>query len=289
MYTIENEYLSATINPRGAELDSLYNKREGQEYMWNGDSRFWGKKSPVLFPIVGTLKDNKYLFQNKEYELGRHGFAREKNFKVSAETPTSITFSLEDDEETLKVYPFQFRFSLVYALNDKSLSVTYLVENKGGSKMYFSVGGHPAFRLPIADGFSYEDYFLLFNEEETTGRWPISADGLIEETPELFLNETDRLPLTKELFEKDAIVLKYLQSNEVELKSDKDTRGFKFSFDGFPFLGIWAAKGADFVCIEPWCGIADGVTGSGKLEDKEGIVELEKGGAFERSWRVTFP
>jgi len=286
MYTIENDSLKVAINPLGAELTSLFNKGNGYEYMWNGDAKFWAKKSPVLFPIVGTLKNNSYSINAKSYELSRHGFAREKVFTISNQTATSISFELQNDEQTLSVYPFQFSFSLIYTIEKNNLTVTYVVKNIGNDEMLFSVGAHPAFKLPIADELAYEDYYLLFNKTENAGRWPISAVGLIESAPTALLENTNRLPLTKSLFYKDAIVLKNLASDSLELKSDKHPIGFTFTFKGFPYLGIWAAKDADFICIEPWCGIADSVNSNQVFGDKEGIVKLGAGEMFERSWGV---
>lgn len=287
MNTIENDLLKVVINSLGAELNSLFSKRNGHEFMWNGDPKFWPKRSPALFPIVGTLKNNSYSTNGKSYELGRHGFAREKVFTVTNQTATSISFELKSDEQTLSVYPFQFSFSLIYTIKGNNLSVTYLVKNNGGDEMLFSVGAHPAFKLPIADEVAYEDYYLLFNKTENAGRWPISAAGLIDSVPIALLENTNRLPLTKSLFYKDAIVLKNLASDSVELKSDKDPVGFTFSFKGFPYLGIWAAKDADFVCIEPWCGIADSVNSNQVLGDKEGIMKLAAGEVFKRSWGIS--
>jgi len=286
MYTIENDLLKAVINPLGAELSSLFNKTNGHEYMWSGDAKFWAKQSPVLFPIVGTLKDNCYSINGKNYELSRHGFAREKVFTVTNQKAASISFELENDEQTLSVYPFQFSFSLIYAIEGNSLIVTYLVKNNGTDKMLFSLGAHAAFKLPISDELAYNDYYLLFNKTENAGRWPISATGLIGSAPTALLENTNRLPLTKSLFYKDAIVLKNLGSDAVELKSDKHPVGFTFTFKGFPYLGIWAAKDADFICIEPWCGIADGVNSNQVLAEKEGIVKLAAAEVFERSWGV---
>ncbi len=286
MYTIENEILKVAVNPAGAELTSLFNKKTGLEYMWSGDAKFWGKQSPVLFPIIGTLKDNKYFLEGKTYQLGRHGFAREKTFSVVEHGNTSIHFKLESDEQTLKIYPFQFSCSLIYSVVENRLSVTYLVENKGAERMHFSIGGHPAFKLPLVDDLLYEDYFLLFNKNENAGRWPISADGLIEEVAIPLLQDTNQLPLSKSLFYKDAIVLKHLQSDEVQVKSARHPAGLSFTFTGFPYLGIWAAKDAPFICIEPWCGIADSVGSNQDFTEKEGIVNLPAGESFERTWRV---
>ncbi|MDO9374077.1 MAG: aldose 1-epimerase family protein [Ferruginibacter sp.] len=286
MFTIENEFLSATINPKGAELTSLIHKSTGQEFLWSGDAAFWGKHSPVLFPIVGTLKNDRFIYKDQSYQLGRHGFAREKKFEVGTHTATSLTLTLNDDEETLKLFPFHFRLYLIYQLEEQKLSLTYLVNNLTDGEMYFSVGGHPAFKVPLNDELSYVDYYLQFNKSENAGRWPISKDGLLETTPVDLMQGSDKLPLSKKLFEQDALVIKNMASSEVKLICDKDSAGFTFNYDGFPFLGIWAAKGADFVCIEPWCGVADSVDSSQKIEEKEGIVRLEKSEKFERTWSV---
>ena len=288
MYTIENDLLKIKINPTGAELSSVFNKLNELEYLWSGDVNFWGKKSPVLFPVVGTLKNNRYYYNGKSYELTRHGFAREMIFVVAEQGPGSITFNIQSNERTLRDFPFYFSFSIKYVLVENSLSVSYSIVNKGSSEMYFSVGGHPAFKVPVKEELEYEDYYLLFDKVEDAGRWPISKEGLIEPQPVVsVLNNTDRVQLSKELFYGDALVFKQLQSQQVQLRSDKDTAGLIFDFQGFPFVGIWAAKDADFVCIEPWCGIADSVDSSQDIKEKEGIITLDAGSVFERTWMVT--
>ena len=288
MYQLENDRLQIRIDAKGAELKSVYSKPFALEYMWGADPAYWAKTSPVLFPIVGALKENTYQFEGQQYQLSRHGFARDKVFNVTAQSANSLTFSIESDEESLALYPFPFTFSIIYTLSGDELTVGYRVQNNGEAPMFFSVGGHPAFKLPLVEGTRYEDYQLLFEKEETAGRWPISKDGLIEKTPRPLLQQTRALPLTKELFSKDAVVLKHLQSNWVQLQSDKTPHGWRFSFPHFPFLGLWAAPGADFVCIEPWCGIADSVDSNKQLPDKEGIVRLSSNEDFNVQWRVQF-
>ncbi|MGZ5247054.1 MAG: aldose 1-epimerase family protein [Flavitalea sp.] len=283
MVRIENETLTILINEMGAELTSVTGRKAEIEYMWSGDPTFWGKHSPVLFPIVGTLKDNTYRYKGKEYKLPRHGFAREKKFTVSED---GSTFSLSSDEETRKVYPFDFLLNIQYVLNENRLTVNYLVENKGETDMYFSLGAHPAFAVPIGKTGNYEDHFLEFNKEENADKWPITKEGLISSTPEPFLNNQKFIPLTKSLFEKDALVLKGLKSDCVSIRSNKDDNGIDFHFEGFPYFGIWAAKDADFVCLEPWCGIADSETHNQDLETKEGINKLVMGEKFSRSWSI---
>lgn len=287
MQIIEDQFLKVSINPLGAELVSLFNKENNTEYMWNADPAFWGKSSPVLFPIVGALKNNQYFYQGKTYTLPRHGFARERVFSVEVQKEDSITFLLKEDEESLKVFPFPFEFRLIYTLVEKTLSVSYSVKNTGSDEMYFSVGGHPAFAVPLSEDTVYEDYYLEFNQTEDFPRWELADGGSIKKEATRFLENTNRLALTKELFYQDALVFKHQKSTEVILKSDKVSKQLKFTFENFPFLGIWAAINANFVCIEPWCGIADSENHEQELTEKEGIEVLASDQIFLRTWSVS--
>lgn len=283
---LENEYLTVAINAKGAELTSIVHKQHQLEYMWNGNPAVWGKHSPVLFPIVGTLKNNRYIFEGKTYELPRHGFARDKNFEVAEQKEEAAIFSLASDDKTLDSYPFPFVFLVKYKIIESTLSVEYEVMNTGSSNMYFSVGAHPAFAIPLVNDTKYEDYNLQFEQQEPLLRWPISVDGLIENKPVAVKQENNCLPLTKELFSTDALVFKRLKSSVISIQSASTPHGLHFYFQGFPFLGLWAAKGGGFVCIEPWCGIADSVDSNQQLLDKEGIEMLAAGKTWNRSWQV---
>ncbi len=286
MHFLSNEVLSVEIAAKGAELQSIYHLQNKLEYLWSGDAKYWAKKSPVLFPLVGGLKNNQYNYNGNAYQLGRHGFARDNEFNVLERTPDSITFSLRSNEQTKIVYPFDFLFKVKYSLKDSQLTVAFIVENTGDYELLFSVGAHPAFAVPIDKNLQYEDYYLQFNKTENAGRWPLSADGLIEANSIQLLQNETKLPLNKELFYKDAIVLKHLKSDSISIVSDKSAKGIKVSFDGFPYMGIWAAKDADFVCIEPWYGIADNVNSNGKLTDKEGIIKLPSNQIFEAAYKI---
>jgi len=312
MFFIENQQLKISIHPKGAELQGLYHKGHQLDYLWNGDAAFWGKHSPLLFPIVGTLKDNLYYYQGKAFSLPRHGFARDRVFEAESQAADSITFLLRSDESTRAVYPFDFELRVIYRLTAEGMSTTYQVKNpadrsaggaqsagtgvgqsqagsgNGQSPLYFSVGGHPAFRVPVVPDTPYSDYYLEFDKAETLPRWPISKDGLIEREPQPLLQDTRTLPLTKDLFARDALVFKHPVSSGVALRSARTERGLRMDFPGFPYLGIWAAPNADFVCIEPWCGIADPVESDQQLVNKEGINRLEPGGVFEKTWTLTF-
>lgn len=286
IYSIQNNELSVAISSKGAELQSIIHKDFGLEYMWSGDASFWGKKSPVLFPIVGGLKNNTYQYNGQSYTLPRHGFARDMEFEITEQEKDAITFTLSSNAETWAKYPFEFNFSLRYTLQNNKLYVSYIVNNTGNDDLLFSVGGHPAFKVPLGEGTVFEDYYLQFSSIEDAGRWPLSADGLIENSTIPFLENTGQLALTKSLFYKDALVFKHLRSNRISVLSNKTPHGLRVSFDGFPYMGIWNAKDADFVCIEPWCGIADSVGVTGELENKEGINVLEPNHQFERTWSV---
>ncbi len=287
MFTIEDQQLRIIIHSKGAELQSIFHKGLQTEYMWSGDPAFWGKHSPLLFPIVGTLKDNTYCYADKAYHLARHGFARDQEFEVESQSPDSITFLLRSDDASRAVFPFEFELRVSYRLQPQGLTTTYRIDNPGQAPLYFSVGGHPAFRVPLASGTDYTDYYLEFDQQEDAPRWPISKDGLIEREPQPFLQSQQKISLTKELFARDALVFKGLRSSGITLRSARTERGLRMDFPGFPFLGIWAASGADFVCIEPWCGIADSVDSNQQWTEKEGINRLEAGGNFERTWKLT--
>ncbi|MDE3235973.1 MAG: aldose 1-epimerase family protein [Bacteroidota bacterium] len=288
MYQISNQYLEVSIAAKGAELQSIYNKHTKLEYMWGGDPAFWSKKSPVLFPIVGGLKNNTYYFNKQAYSLNRHGFARDSMFEVTQQSANSITFSIASNEETRKIYPFDFHFSIIYTLQNEELIVTYAVNNTGNHELFFSVGAHPAFKVPLTEGTTFTDYYLLFNTPENIGRWPLSAEGLIEKKTIPVLQNEQELPLTKALFFSDALVFKQLRSNTISIVSHQHKHGVSITFDGFPYMGIWSAKHADFVCIEPWCGIADSVDTTQQLSDKEGILQLQPQANFQVSWKGRF-
>ncbi|HEY4064295.1 MAG TPA: aldose 1-epimerase family protein [Puia sp.] len=287
MFTVENQQLKISIHPKGAELQSIFHKGHQLEYMWNGDPVFWGKHSPLLFPIVGTLKGNTFYYQDKGWSLSRHGFARDMEFTAEQQQQDSITFLLKSSAATKGRFPFDFELRVIYGLTSDGLTTTYQVKNPSTAILYFSAGGHPAFKVPIVPGTDYTDYYLEFDEAITAPRWPISKEGLIETTPLPLLDHTRRLPLTKELFAKDALVLKHPPTTSISLRSDRTPRGLRMDFPGFPYLGLWAAPGADFLCIEPWCGIADSTNSNQQWVNKEGINRLEPGATFERTWTLT--
>lgn len=286
IHKLKNEQLEITVKEQGAELTSIFSEPFNLEYLWQADPVFWPRHAPVLFPIVGKLKDNKYYFEGKDYSLNQHGFARDKTFKFMPSANTNeLIFVLKDDAETLATYPFHFEFHVVYTLHENTLQVIYKVINTGNSEMCFSLGGHPAFNCPLHENESFEDYFLEFNCNENAEKW-LLENGLRSGKTEIVLDNEKILPLTEELFADDALVFKNLKSTSVKLKSKRTENGLDFNFIGFPYLGIWKKPGAHFICIEPWFGVADDVNTDQEFSTKEGVLMLEAGEKFVCNYSI---
>jgi galactose mutarotase-like enzyme len=286
IFFIENDELKIAISSNGAELQSIFNKTNSTEYLWDANPNFWAKKSPILFPIVGGLKNNQYSFNGETFSLNRHGFAREKEFEVNQISKTRIHFILHSTQESLNNYPFHFKLTVEYSIINNQLFCKYVVENLGNDEMYFSIGAHPAFKVPLDKETKFDDWFLEFNSIENANIFPLTNEGLLETNSIPFFQNTKHLPLKKDLFYKDALVFKDLQSNKISLKSISSKRGLTMQFDDFNFFGIWSAKNADFVCLEPWCGVADSTNSTGDITKKEGINKLNSNEIFNRTWSI---
>jgi galactose mutarotase-like enzyme len=277
--TISNSNLTAQINHFGAELFSLKNSKN-KEYIWEGNPEFWGKHSPILFPIVGTLKNNSYFHNGKEYHLPRHGFAREMEFKLIEKTKKSATFSLFSSIETRKVYPFDFELQICYSLEENKLNIDYKVINKNDFMMPFSIGAHPAFALTG----NFENYSLEFQQQEIL-KYHLLEDGLISNSTNEIPLDNRQLGLNYLLFENDALVLKKLESKSITIIQNTVPL-LKVNFTDFPNLGIWTVKNGPFLCIEPWFGYSDTLEVYDELSKKEGIQLLEKNETFESNFSV---
>ena len=286
MIILNNETLKVSIATLGAELQNIYNKQTGLEYLWDANPVFWPRRSPVLFPVVGGIKNGGYDYNGKTYHFNRHGFAKEMEFEVESKSESSATLVLKTSDASLNMYPFYFKFSIVYTIIGNELEVKYVVENKGTELMYFSVGAHPAFKVPLTANENYDDYYLSFSEEENAGIYPIASDGLILNSSVPYLENTNKLPLKKELFYNDALIFKDLKSTSISILNNNNKNGLTVSYEGMPYMGIWSFRDADFVCIEPWCGLGDTETTTGNIVDKEGIVVLKEAETFSRSWKV---
>ncbi|WP_438966504.1 aldose 1-epimerase family protein [Flavobacterium sp.] len=263
---IKDKNYSASILHFGAELESF--TKDNTNYIWSVDEQFWNKTSPVLFPIVGGLKNNSYEIDGNEYELPRHGFARNFNFKVIETTENSVTFSLKENETTLQVYPFEFELQLKYVLNENKLSLIYSVENNSKNIMPFNIGAHPAFSIPS----NFNEYSLHFNKEEKLLSHQLENDLFSGKTIGI-QSKNQQLALNYTLFDKDALVFKNIESKEFELHFNNKPY-IKISFSDFKHLGIWTKPNAPFLCIEPWMGYADKSNSNGKLFEKESIQTI---------------
>ena len=268
--TISNSILTATIHPKGAELISLQTTASKREYIWNGDPAFWGKHSPILFPIVGTLRNNSYRYNDQTYTLSRHGFARDLVFQIKSQASDKVVFSLQADAVTQQLYPFPFVLEVTYALDNAVLTISYTVINEGKETMPYAIGGHPAFALSKP----FTDYSLQFEADDALSCYLLDADLLSEQQLELPLI-AKRLPLSYSLFENDALIFKSLQSKYIQL-CEQHTPILNFGFEGFPHFGIWTKQDAPFLCLEPWAGYSDTVNADGFIMHKEGIQFLER-------------
>ncbi|EAF9425388.1 TPA_asm: aldose 1-epimerase family protein [Listeria monocytogenes] len=288
MIKLENEVLLVEMKTAGAELTRIFHKDTGLEYLWNADSKFWGRHSSVLFPTVGRLVEDTYLVDGKPYHLGQHGFARDRDFQVIEQTEKSVRFELDADEDSLAVYPYKFKLSIIYTIEKNTVAVSYEVENTDNKRIYFSIGAHPAFNLPLTDGTTFEDYYLDFGTEENLETLCLEGPYRSGEIKKVVDKPAQYLPLSYDLFKNDALIFEALKQKEMTIKSDKTPHFVKVSFPEFPFVGVWTAKpGTPFLCIEPWYGIADGAGESVELRDKAGIEHLEPEAVFASEYEIT--
>lgn len=276
--TISNTIISAEINSLGAELSSL--KKDLKNHIWTVDEKFWNKTSPILFPIVGCLKDHSYKIKNKSYSLPRHGFARNFEFTITKISSHSVTFSLSENKQILANYPFQFELEVCYTLEENKLIIGYSVKNNSNSKMPFSIGAHPAFAIDS----DFENYSLQFENDSNLITHELEGE-LFSEKKRIINLKKNILPLSYSLFEKDALVFKKMNSKNALLLKDQKPY-IKVNFENFPHLGIWTKKNAPFLCIEPWHGYADSMNSNGNIFEKEGIITLNEKEVFETSFSI---
>jgi len=285
---LENGSLIVEINDHGAELNKLFSKKHNIDFLWCGNSKFWGRKAPILFPIVGSLKDNETIIDDKIYNMTQHGFARDCTFKLINKSKNRVTYSLIANEETTKKFPYNFELLISYTLNENSIEVLWNVKNNDSKTMYFSIGAHPAFNLPFNSGENLEDYYLAFNTNKNVERYIIQAPYIKEKT---IVKAPKDIFINPELFANDALI--YSAIDEVTLKSKNNDMALKLSFKDFPFVGIWSPfyketrTMAPFLCIEPWYGIADLIDTTKVFKNKLGVNKIEVGEEFNASYEIT--
>jgi len=287
MTTLENDHLRIAIRPKGAELTSIFHKTTGIEHLWQADPTVWAWHAPNLFPVVGGCLYNQLLVDGKTYPIERHGFARQSIFDTTESSANHAVFSLRSSDVTRVHFPFEFEFQIIYELNGPSLSITYRVVNEDDQTVFFSVGAHPAFAVPFKAGEAYEDYFIEFEKAEPLETHMLSGGGYFTGETQLVPTDGNRLPLTKHLFDKDALVFKNLESRRATIRSKKNDHSVTIDYPAFPYLGIWAKPGAPFVCIEPWLGCADSEGPQKPIQQKEAIQQVATEHVFKATFTIT--
>lgn len=282
---LQNDTLAVAIDLHGAELKSLVHKATGNEYLWHGDPAYWGRSAPILFPIVGMLRDNRYTVDGVSYNLPQHGFARDSTFTRISCRETSATFLLEESQGTLKRYPYRFRLEACYTVENDQLEVEYTVTNTDNKPILFSIGSHPAFKIPFGKGL-LDDYYIEFgNEESARARLP--ENGLQSDQWVNPFEKRRLIRLHKTLFNRGAFIFKDLASRSISIKSARTDQQICVGTGGAPYLGIWSKpNGAPFVCIEPWFGVADSIGSDGNFSRKEGIITLPIGSVWKGAYSI---
>lgn len=290
LYQLTNAECTVAISSMGAELKSV--KRGSIEYMWQANPEFWGRTSPVLFPIVGRLTNNTTLIDGRAYEITQHGFVRDMEFSCIEQSESSLLFCVSSNEQTLLRYPFDFELTIRYTLQKNELLVQWQVNNPNDKTMPFSIGAHPALSTQLQANDQFEDYEVSFDQAKQYHLWQLNSAMQLVDNPIPFETPLQQFPLNYRYFEIDALVFPHQQINSISLKNKHHGHGVSVDFTGFPEVALWTADGkhkrSPFLCIEPWFGYADVENGSPELMTKAGIQRLVAGEQFNAQYAMTF-
>lgn len=277
-YTLENSELTVRFDTFGGQLTSIKD-RNGVEYLWQGDKTYWGGQAPVLFPIVGSLRDKKAVIGgNKTCCMERHGVVRKLEFDMIEKTDDSITFSICSNEETYQRYPYAFQLKIRYGLSERNITTEYTVINKTDEVMPFQIGGHPGFNCPLAAGEAFEDYVVEFEQEETADcPTPVPSTGLVDVSRRTrILDHSKTLRMDHKLFKVDAVIFDQLKSRKAKLYNPQTGCGVQISFADFDNLLVWSsANDGSFVALESWSGLSTCSDESDVFEEKRGVHLLQ--------------
>lgn len=288
-YIIENEEIRVEAESLGAELKSMQDKKTKVDYMWCADPKYYQRTSPNLFPIVGGLRDKKYRYAGREYEMGQHGFVRDMEWSAEKKSGCELSFFVEANEETLRVYPFRFAIEIAYALSGRALKITWKITNRDTKKMYYSFGGHPCFTCPIHGEADKTGYGYDFHKEGNLKFYRNDGEtGLFlrkEHTMEL---ENGRIRFTPDFFDTSTYILTENETQQISLFDPQGNNYVTVSFDA-PMVGLWSAEGknAPYAAIEPWYGRCDDIDFTGTIEERAGEMELEAGETFASTYEIT--
>lgn len=287
--TLKNDFYEVQLDTHGAELQSIRSQHTGQEYLWQADPQIWKRHAPVLFPIVGKLKDDQYRYQGKTYQMTQHGFARDRAFTVEHQSDSSVTLLLHDDEKTQRVYPFAFELRVKYTLVNRLINVSYHVHNPSDTQtLIFGIGGHPGFQIPLDQGLNFDDYYLQFHPSKSRIQIPLTTAGIDYQKRTLAPTNVN-WQLNHEVFQNDALIFQLQGENEVAVRSDKSPHGIALLTKDAPFLGVWSPypKTGNLICLEPWWGIADLTSANGELTDKYGMNHLAPQAKFRAKYQIS--
>lgn len=275
--------LKIKVSNKGAELISI--KLNGKERLHDGKT-FWDRQSPILFPMVGRLRDNKTIINDKTYEIPQHGFAKDMYFDIVKDDENEKVYKTKNNAETLKMYPFKFELYTTYILKDNKLTTKYKIINTDNKEMIFGIGGHPGIKIDLPQE---EYYFELEQEEDNIEFMEVEGNYISNKPAKNQLVNKKKINITKESFLNDAIMIKNFKSKTIELRQKKDSkRIIEFDISHFPILGIWSLPNAPYICIEPWYNTADKVQETGHFKDKEGMIRLKPNCEFECEYSITF-
>lgn len=288
--TIQNEHLTVDIEDLGAQLSSVRN-HHGTEYLWQGDADIWARRAPILFPVLGRLKDNTYLLDGVVYQIGQHGFARDCVFQVVEHTDTKAVFHLADDAETRRLYPFSFLLTVTYTLDGNRLTKCHRVENRSERVMYYELGVHDGFRAPLEEGEAMSQYAIRLPSLEEIHPYGMDEQAMVTPKDKTIPLENGRLSLTPATYGLDTVILDQPPQAQAVLVDGQDRPRVTVDFAQFPYLGIWTQDkpfDTNYVCIEPWTTLPDATFVGRELKDKAGIRTLQPGKAEELSYTTTF-
>ncbi len=271
---------SATILTFGAELCSIKHLPSDSEFMWQAEKSVWPRHAPVLFPFVGRLKNFEYRYNGQAFSIEQHGFARDMQFEIVEQNSNRVVLELSENPHTLQRYPFLFKFRIHYQLDNNCLRMAFDVNNNGTGDLPVSFGGHPAFSILEPD-----DAILIFENDANPLSYLLEENFVSTRTKSV-TDGKGQINVNEDTFAKDALIFKHLESSWVKLASKSTGRYVKVSLENWPFLGIWAKPAANFICIEPWQGIADSVDFEGEVNQKEGIIMLSSNTSIVKSFTI---
>ena len=289
--TIRNEHLSVSVDTLGAELRSIRSTKSGIEYLWQGNPDLWGSRAPLLFPVIGRLKNGIYTLGGESYVMKLHGFARDAEFHATIENDNVMSFSLHESPATLASWPFSFELEIRYTLTNATIKKEHIVRNRSASEMLYEIGGHEGFNVALLPGEVMEDYYLQFDSMDSIQSFVVDADLMITREKKILALDDGRLELAMRLFDGDALILDQVSNRRVLIANTKNRERVRVDFSDFDYLGIWTRPGkmnTNFVCIEPWSSLPDCSYLDHELRNKPGIRHLVAGAAETLAYTMRF-